>query len=1027
MKFVTRVRRLALTGLALMLATIPGLAQLPANVYVNSRQFNFAYQTGSIVSPQPQTLQVISDPPRNFTITATLQEPLNAPNWISVNGGSSTTGTTGQASSFVTVAAVPIGLPAGVYRANLRVELAGLPQATTDIVVFLRVIAAPQISLNVPLVNLQGQTSTQISSPLVVNSTSTAVAYTAAVSQYYGAASGWLSVSPATGTTAAVGNAGPNVNLTANLTGLASGLYFAVVNFRAADLGDVSLPVVLTVTQTTTVSANPTRLDFAFQASNLSGTPNNKALAIVGSNASALPYTATVSGDSRVSISKSPSGAIATVLQGTTPETLYVIVNPAGIAAGSSVDASVTISTLQNSVNVPIRVSVTNAPLVSATPDAVSFAYTFGGAVPPTVPVVVNGTSTLAYTISEVEVTGGDWLTATTSNSSTTGRIDVSLNATRLNQLAAGTYTANITIASPAAGNSPLTVPVTLTVSGSSILTVAPLALDFVGELNGRVPDRKTFVVTSTDGTNQPFNVSIEPASAWLVVDKTTSATGVLGDIITVTVDPTRVTLPGKYEADILVAPQTTTPGVVGQRVHVTFNVTTSSSVTATPAQITATQIGSTVPAPVTIAIASPVPGVNFTARAEAAWFTVSPVQGITNQNLTVTFTSGNLQPGVYDSSITILPPGANALSIPVKLTVTSLAALTLSQTALNVAFTQGTPAPAALTVGLTSSGTPIAFTAVAASTGNWLSVTPASGTTGASGTPATNLSITANPTGLAPGTYTGTVTVTGSNASNPPQAITVTLVVSAPTPAVIRTLENGARNETTLLAPGLILAIKGTNLGPATGVPGRITSGAFETTLSEVRVLFDGIAAPVLFARQDQVNTVAPYFLFGRTSTRVQVEYRGIRSESVEYRVVDTAPGIFTQDGTGRGLEAILNQKNTVNTINNPARRGEFIAIYATGEGNVRPSGADGRVVTGTVDNLPRPTAPVSVRINGVQVPQENIAYAGSAPGLVAGALQMNVKIPDNLNISAATQVPIEIQIGSSASQTGVTVAVIP
>ena len=44
-------------------------------------------------------------------------------------------------------------------------------------------------------------------------------------------------------------------------------------------------------------------------------------------------------------------------------------------------------------------------------------------------------------------------------------------------------------------------------------------------------------------------------------MDKTTSNTGALGDIVTVTVDPTRVTQPGKYEADILVTPQTTTPG----------------------------------------------------------------------------------------------------------------------------------------------------------------------------------------------------------------------------------------------------------------------------------------------------------------------------------------------------------------------------------------------------------------------------------------------------------------------------------
>jgi uncharacterized protein (TIGR03437 family) len=222
-------------------------------------------------------------------------------------------------------------------------------------------------------------------------------------------------------------------------------------------------------------------------------------------------------------------------------------------------------------------------------------------------------------------------------------------------------------------------------------------------------------------------------------------------------------------------------------------------------------------------------------------------------------------------------------------------------------------------------------------------------------------------------------------------------------------------------------MAIKGTNLGPATGVSGTITGGVYDTTLSEVRVLFDGQPAPILFARQDQINTVAPYFVFGRTSTRVQVEYRGVRSDAIQYVVVDSAPGIFTQDSTGRGLGSILNQNNTVNAANNPSRRGEIVAIYATGEGNVRPTGTDGKITTGSVDSLPRPTLPVVVRINGQAIPAENVTYAGSAPGLVAGSFQVNARIPDTLNITGPTQVPIEVQVGTATSQPGVTVAVIP
>jgi uncharacterized protein (TIGR03437 family) len=1019
---------------ALILAVASGAyAQLPANTYVNSKQFNFAYQTGTNVAVQPQILQVINEPAANFTVAPhQLSGPTTNISWLSVNGSASTiSGTTGQASSFVTVGVNPTGLAVGLYQGSLHLEMAGVPAATTDITVFLRVSASPQIAIPLQWVNFQGQSGTQVSSTIPVNSTAAATPYTASVSQYYPAGS-WLSVSPVSGTTNAAGSTAGNVTLTANLTGVNAGLYYAVVNFRGGgtDGGDVSLPVILTVTQVSTVSANPVKVDFAFQATNLSATPTAKALAIVGSNGANLTYQATVSGDSRITIAKSANPPGTTLLTGSTPETIYVLVNPAGLAAGATAEAKITITTTQNSVEVPVKVTVTNAPLVVASPDAVSFVYSLGAALPASQSVNIAGTSILGYTISEAEVNGGDWLTATTGQAFTPGQITVGLNATQVQQLAAGTYTANITVTSPAAGNTPLVIPVTLTVSGTTLLTANPATLEFSGELNGRVPDRKTFTVQSTDATNQNYTLRVEPASSWLVLDKTTSATGALGDIVTVTVDPTKVTTAGKYEADVVVTPLSTTTGAVGQRVHVTFNVTTSTSVTATPVRIDATQAGTAVPAPVTIRIASPVPGVVFTARAEATWFTVAPVQGTTNQDITVTFASGSLAPGTYDSSITILPPGANSLSIPVHLVVQSASTLILSQSTLNIPFTAGTTPPAGVVVGLTSSGTPIAFSAAATTStgGNWLSVIPSSGTTGAAGAAATNLTITANPTGLAPGAYTGAVTVTSTNASNSPQTIAVTLVVTAATPPVLRSVESAARNELTLIAPGEILAIKGTNLGPATGVVGRVTNGVVENTLSDVRVLFDGVPAPVLFARQDQVNTVAPYFLFGRTTTRIQIEYRGQRNDAAEYRVVDAAPGIFTQDATGRGPGAILNQNNTVNTTTNPARRGEVIVIYASGEGQVRPSGTDGRITTGTVDTLPRPVLPVSVKLNGVAVPAENIFYAGSAPGLVAGALQINVKIPETLNITAQTQVPVEIQVGATAtSQPGVTVAVLP
>jgi uncharacterized protein (TIGR03437 family) len=67
-----------------------------------------------------------------------------------------------------------------------------------------------------------------------------------------------------------------------------------------------------------------------------------------------------------------------------------------------------------------------------------------------------------------------------------------------------------------------------------------------------------------------------------------------------------------------------------------------------------------------------------------------------------------------------------------------------------------------------------------------------------------------------------------------------------------------------------------------------------------------------------------------------------------------------------------------------------------------------------------PRLRLPAQVRIGGVDA---GVEYAGAAPGLVAGVLQINASITENHPIGDA--VPVEIAIGGVVSQPGVTVSV--
>jgi uncharacterized protein (TIGR03437 family) len=175
-------------------------------------------------------------------------------------------------------------------------------------------------------------------------------------------------------------------------------------------------------------------------------------------------------------------------------------------------------------------------------------------------------------------------------------------------------------------------------------------------------------------------------------------------------------------------------------------------------------------------------------------------------------------------------------------------------------------------------------------------------------------------------------------------------------------------------------------------------------------------VAAPLIYAHDRQVSGIAPYGIADKATTQVQVEYRGVKSRALAAPVRATAPGIFTLDASGRGPGVVWNQNGSINSKSNPAARGDIIAFWATGEGAVTPDAADGQV-TGAV--APRPKAPVTVRIDGIEA---EILYAAAAPQAVAGVFQVNVRVPQAAR--AGDALPLVLTAGGVRSQAGVTVA---
>ena len=189
------------------------------------------------------------------------------------------------------------------------------------------------------------------------------------------------------------------------------------------------------------------------------------------------------------------------------------------------------------------------------------------------------------------------------------------------------------------------------------------------------------------------------------------------------------------------------------------------------------------------------------------------------------------------------------------------------------------------------------------------------------------------------------------------------------------------------------------------------------DTELSGTRVLFDGQAAPLIYVSATQVSAIVPYALAGKATTRLQIAYNGNQSTPIVLQVADTAPGIFTADSSGKGQGAILNQDTSLNSPKTPATRGSIVVLYATGEGQTAPPGVDGKIARGT---LPKPGLSVSARVGGIEA---EVLYAGAAPGLVAGVLQVNLRIP--MDVAASDEIPMVLAVGGIASQPGVTLAV--
>jgi uncharacterized protein (TIGR03437 family) len=224
-------------------------------------------------------------------------------------------------------------------------------------------------------------------------------------------------------------------------------------------------------------------------------------------------------------------------------------------------------------------------------------------------------------------------------------------------------------------------------------------------------------------------------------------------------------------------------------------------------------------------------------------------------------------------------------------------------------------------------------------------------------------------------------------------------------------------------VAPGEIVTIFGHAIGPAELTRLRLgDDGRLATTLAETRILFDDIAAPLVYVSATQSSAIVPYAVAEKSTVTVEIENRGVRSVPLTLPVQKSRPGVFTIDGSGSGQGAILNEDASLNSAANPAERASIIALYLTGEGLTDPASEDGTILSGT---LPKPRLPVSVWFEDPRTgdgDSAEVVYAGGVRGSVVGLLQVNIRVPTWAHSGSA--VPFYVQIGAETVEAGFTVA---
>jgi uncharacterized protein (TIGR03437 family) len=598
------------------------------------------------------------------------------------------------------------------------------------------------------------------------------------------------------------------------------------------------------------------------------------------------------------------------------------------------------------------------------------------------------------------------WLFAGVNPGSGNGQAQLQIN---VGTLAVGTYSGTITVSIAGASNPPQVVPVTYTVLPAPILTITTTSLTMAVQ-PGQTTTTSMSLASSVP--NFPVSFYLGTGETWLTAALSANTTPCK---LILTASPPPGTAAGIYYFNGTVA---LTPGLSVTQFAGSVGVSGASGITAVPASITTTyyrqqqnqQFSIQVVAPQTTTVAL---------TADQPWIAFSSSTIVTPNYSYVFFNVGSLAEGTYTANIFVRDTSGKTLqTIPVSFKLYNEAVLTYSTAPIAFQYNQGDPPPPSQTLHISSPTLlPGYFGIGVRYNPSWLTASPSYGFTPA------DITLTANPAGLAPGVYTLNLQISpqgGPAGTTGGGTIPATLTVSGPAHPLISAVINAASGLPGPVSPGELVLIYGAGLGGASVSSSQLVAGSLPTSWSGTTVTFDEFDAPVLYTAGNVVCVSVPYGVAGRSSVAVAVSFNSNQGPSTPVSIGSSAPGFFTADesGTGQVSAFTVNPDGTYQLSNSshPATAGDILVLYLTGAGVVSPSSPDGSVNSTLIGY---PAGPVTATIGNLPA---QVVFCATVPGLLNGVLQVNLTVPSGVPLASPAE--LSVFIGGNATQPGVTLA---